>query len=142
MQPQVAVYYESLRSVYGRPAGRRPRDAPGNAPWNALRMVGVGCELDTETGGIDVTRRRVDELNRSAKESESEETCRYSIQKTPPLERSTLRSSGKPAVAWRSSSVLLVTLLYYHYSDSSVHFKYSNTDTTTACFPRPSGGFR
>ena len=33
-----------------------------NAFWerflgNALRMVGVGCELDAETRGIDVTRR-------------------------------------------------------------------------------------
>ena len=25
--------------------------------WNAVRMVGVGCELETETRGIDVTRR-------------------------------------------------------------------------------------
>ena len=54
LQPQVAVYYESLRSVSGRPP---VRDALGNAPWNALRMVGVGCESDTETRGIDVTRR-------------------------------------------------------------------------------------
>ena len=56
MQPQVAVYYESLRSVYGRPTAA-VRDALGNAPWNALRMEGVGCELDIETRGIDVTRR-------------------------------------------------------------------------------------
>ena len=52
MQPKVAVYYESLRSVYGR-----PRDAPGNAPWNALGTVGVGRELDIGTRWIDVTRR-------------------------------------------------------------------------------------
>ena len=46
-----------------------------------------------------------------AKELESEETCRYSIQKTPSLERSTQRSGRKPAVARRSSSVLLVIII-------------------------------
>ena len=43
-----------IREMCVRPAGGT---LFGNAPWNALRMVGVGCELETETRGIDVTRR-------------------------------------------------------------------------------------
>ena len=39
-----------------RPA-RPGRTLFWNAPWNALRMVCVGCEMYTETWGIDVTRR-------------------------------------------------------------------------------------
>ena len=56
------IYTEVGKYVSGpaRPAVRpsvRTRDALWNAPWNALRMVGAGCELDAETQGIDVTRR-------------------------------------------------------------------------------------
>ena len=45
-----------------RQAGNGQTAERPNAFWerflgNALRMVDVGCELDTETRGIDVTRR-------------------------------------------------------------------------------------
>ena len=58
LQPKVAHYYVFGKCVYGRPAG----PARPNAFWerflgNALRMMGVGCELESETRGIDVTRR-------------------------------------------------------------------------------------
>ena len=47
-----------IREMCVRPA----RPARRNAFWerflgNGLRMVDVGCELETETRGIDVTRR-------------------------------------------------------------------------------------
>ena len=38
-------------------AGPAGRTLFWNAPGNALRMVDVGCELNSETRGIDVTRR-------------------------------------------------------------------------------------
>ena len=53
LQPKVAHYYVFGKCVSG-PA--RP-NALWNAPGNAVRMVDVGCELETETRGIDVTQR-------------------------------------------------------------------------------------
>ena len=53
LQPQVAVYYESLSSATDRRPAGRTRDAPGNA----IRIASVHSELDTETRGIDVTRQ-------------------------------------------------------------------------------------
>ena len=45
-------YYENLRSVYGR-----PRRFFWNVPLDALRMVGVGCEMEVEIRGLDVTQQ-------------------------------------------------------------------------------------
>ena len=89
MQPQVAVYYKTLRGVYGRP-GPAGRDA---FVERSLERSQDGGYRTIEVAWEWCYRGFLNTLSPISTSVSLDETPRYSIQKTPSLERSTERSN-------------------------------------------------